>query len=123
MDEQSKIKHSKRLQQKQNYVRKETRIAKQYGIEVKEPHRFAKHSPLNCGNPKCHMCANPRKTFKELTIQEQKQFQDLDSVRDRHSNGFQVTDLDDPKRLEFERKRNYNLNNEHIEWDNWKPID
>jgi len=31
---------------------------------------------LNCGNPKCIMCANPRKTFEELTIQEQRMFQD-----------------------------------------------
>lgn len=100
MDSESKIKHSKRLQQKQNYVRKETRIAKQYGIEVKEPHRFAKHSPLNCGNPKCHMCSNPRKSFKQLTIQEQRNFQNVDEQRDRHSNGL-----------------------EHIEWDNWKPIE
>jgi hypothetical protein len=87
MDEESKIKHSKRLQQKENYIKKETKIAKQYGLDTKEPHRYAKHSPMNCGNPKCPMCSNPRKTYKELTIQEQKLFQDLDEQRDRHSNG------------------------------------
>ena len=90
MDEESKIKHSKRIQQKENYVKKETRIAKQYGIDTKEPHRFAKHSPANCGNPKCVICRNPRKTFKELTIQEQREFQDIDKITDRHSNGLPI---------------------------------
>ena len=87
MDEQAKVKHSKRIQQKENYVKKETKIAKQLGIEEKQPHRFAKHSPANCGNPKCVLCANPRKTFKELTIQEQRFYQDMEEQRDRHSNG------------------------------------
>lgn len=121
MDDESKIKHSKRLQQKENHIRKETQIAKQNHIPVDDPHRLAKKSPMNCGNPKCHMCANPRKVWKELTIQEQRHFQDIDEQRDRHSNGFQVTDLDDPKRLEFERKRNYDYS--HTEWDNWKPME
>ena len=88
MDQETKDKHSKRLHQKENHVKKQTKIAKQLGIQQKEPHRFAKHSPANCGNPKCVMCANPRKTFKELTAQEQKMYQDIDAVRDKHSNGL-----------------------------------
>ena len=88
MDQEAKDKHSKRIHQKENYVKKQTKIAKQFGIVEKEPHRFAKHSPANCGNPKCVMCANPRKTFKELTAQEQKMYQDIDAVRDKHSNGL-----------------------------------
>ena len=90
MDEQAKEKHSKRIYQKENYVKKQTKIAKQFGIQEKQPHRFAKHSPLNCGNPKCVMCGNPRKTFNELTIQEKKHFQELEEIRDRHSNGLVV---------------------------------
>ena len=88
MDQEAKEKHSKRLHQKENYIKKQTKIAKAFGIQEKEPHRFAKHSPLNCGNPKCIMCANPRKTFNELTIQEKKHFQDLETLRDKHSNGL-----------------------------------
>ena len=88
MDQEAKDKHSKRIQQKDNYVKRQTKIAKQLGIQEKEPHRFAKHSPANCGNPKCVMCGNPRKTFKELTAQEQKMYQDIDAVRDKHSNGL-----------------------------------
>ena len=68
-------------------MKKQTKIAKSLGIQEKEPHRFAKHSPANCGNPKCVMCSNPRKTFKELTAQEQRMYQDIDTVRDKHSNG------------------------------------
>jgi hypothetical protein len=88
MDEQAKLKHSKRIQQKENHVKKEVKIAKQHGIQVEHPHELLKKSPVSCGNPKCVMCGNPRKTFEELTIQEKRQFQNLDEVRDRHSNGL-----------------------------------
>lgn len=71
-----KAKHASRIHQKEVKVEKQRKIAKNYGIEEKEPHRFAKHHALNCGNPKCMMCSNPRKTFGELTPQEQRLFQD-----------------------------------------------
>lgn len=77
MDDLTKIKHSKRIQQKENYVNKQVKIAKTHGIPVDEPHRFQNHSALTCGNPKCVMCANPRKVFKELTIQEKKFIEEL----------------------------------------------
>lgn len=76
-NERDKTKHSKRIHQKENYVAKQAKIAKTYHVEVTEPHRFAKHSPMNCGNPKCIMCGNPRKVFKEKTIQEKRFDQDL----------------------------------------------
>ena len=79
--EQDKFKHSKRLLKDENAVKKQTRIAKQYGSSVKEPHRFAKHHAMNCGDPNCVMCANPRKIFNEPTQQEKRLFQDLDQVR------------------------------------------
>lgn len=73
-DEISKIKHSKRLQKDENAIKKQIKIAKEYGVPVKEHegHRFAKKHVLNCGNPKCVMCGNPRKTFGEKTIQEKR---------------------------------------------------
>jgi hypothetical protein len=86
--EQDKFKHSKRLLKDENAIKKQTKIAKEHGMEVKEPHKFAKHHAMDCGNPECMLCGNPRKTFKELTTQEQKMFQNLDEVRDRHSNGI-----------------------------------
>ena len=71
-DEESKIKHSKRILKTDNAVKKQTKIAKEFGIPVTEPHKFAKHHAMNCGNPKCHMCGNPRKVWGEKTIQEKK---------------------------------------------------
>jgi hypothetical protein len=90
--EQDKIKHSKRLQKDENVIKKQTKIAKDFGIPVTEPHKFAKHHATNCGNPKCVMCANPRKTFKELTQQEKRLFQDVEKITDKHSNGLKSTD-------------------------------
>ena len=79
--EQDKFKHSKRIQRDENAVKKQTKIAKQYGSSVEEPHRFVKHHAMNCGDPNCVMCANPIKIFKEPTQQEKRLFQDLDQVR------------------------------------------
>ncbi len=70
MDEEAKFNHSKRIQQKENHIKKQTKIAKEYGIKVDEPHKFAKHHVMNCGNPNCVLCANPRKVFKDKTIKE-----------------------------------------------------
>ena len=86
--EQDKIKHSKRLLKDENAIKKQTKIAKEHGMDVKEPHKFNKHHALDCGNPECALCGNPRKIHKELTTQEQRLFQDLDEIRDRHSNGI-----------------------------------
>jgi hypothetical protein len=70
--ELDKIKHSKRLHNEETAIARQVRIAKEFGIPVKEAHKFAKHHAMNCGNPKCFMCANPRKVFKEKTMQERK---------------------------------------------------
>jgi hypothetical protein len=86
--EQDKYKNSKRRLKDENAVKKQTKIAKEFGVPVKEPHKFAKHHAMNCGNPKCVMCGNPRKTFKELTQQEKRIFQDVDTPNDKHSNGL-----------------------------------
>jgi hypothetical protein len=48
---------------------------------TEQPHRFAKHHVLNCGNPKCVLCANPRHTFGEKTIQE-KRFEQTEKWRE-----------------------------------------
>lgn len=85
--EEDKFKNSKRRLKDENAVKRQTKIAKEFGIPVEEPHKFAKHHVMNCGNPKCVMCGNPRKTFKELTQQEKRMFQDVDTPNDKHSNG------------------------------------
>ena len=70
--EDAKMKHSKRLHDEETHIKKQVKIAKAYGVPVTEPHRLAKHHVMDCGNPKCVMCGNPRKVFGEKTIQEKK---------------------------------------------------
>ena len=69
-NENSKVHHSRRIHQKQTYVKKQTKIAKAYNIPVEEPHRFQDHAVVNCGIPNCVFCANPRKIWKQKTIKE-----------------------------------------------------
>lgn len=90
-NESDKIKHSRRLQQEEAAIKKQVKIAKTNGLtnkDIKEPHRLAKHHAMNCGDPKCVMCGNPRRTWKELTTQEKRLFQEMEIARGRHSNGL-----------------------------------
>ena len=93
-NELAKYLNSRRRQKDENAVKKQVKIAKQHGLtnrdkSVKEPHRLAKHHAMDCGNPDCYLCGNPRKTHKDkLTAQEKRLFQDLDNITDRHSNGL-----------------------------------
>lgn len=96
-DEKDKIKNSKRRQKDENAIKKQMKIAKEHRItefnpKLDQPHRYHKHHAMNCGNPDCFMCANPRKIFKELTTQERRLFQDPDKPNDRHSNGLKPDD-------------------------------
>ena len=90
--EQDKYKNSKRRLKDENAVKKQTKIAKAHGVPVEEPHKFAKHHAMDCGNPGCPLCSNPRKLYNELTAQEKKMYQDTDHVRDKHSNGLPTKD-------------------------------
>jgi hypothetical protein len=68
----AKVKHSKRLHKTESHIQKRVKLAKDYGIPVKEPHKFDKMNPVNCGDSNCVMCGNPRKFFNERTLQEKK---------------------------------------------------
>lgn len=101
--EQDKIKNSKRRQKDENAVKKQSKIAKQHSrlsdykskAEL-EPHRFIKHHAMDCGNPECFICGNPRKTHKDkLTQQEKRIYQDIDTPNDKRSNGIRVKDVDE----------------------------
>ena len=70
--EEDKLKHSKRIHADETAIKKQMKIAKSHGIEIKEPHKLAKHHVLDCGRPGCIMCGNPRKIWKEETIQEKR---------------------------------------------------
>ena len=94
-NELAKYLNSRRRQKDENAVKKQLKIAKQHNSfadenkVLKEPHRLAKHHAMDCGNPQCFMCGNPRKTHKDkLTAQEKRLFQDVEKTSDRHSNGL-----------------------------------
>lgn len=92
--ENDKFKNSWRRLKDESAVAKQVKIAKAHGLTdkdkaVKEPHRLAKHHAMDCGNPQCPLCGNPRRTHKDtLTAQEKRLFQDIDKTTDKHSNGF-----------------------------------
>lgn len=71
-NEDQKTKHSKRIHQKKSYINKQVKIAKAHHIPVEEPHMFAKHAAMDCGISDCPVCSNPRKLYKEKTIQEKR---------------------------------------------------
>jgi hypothetical protein len=76
----SKEKRANRFRQKKRYINKQSNIVALSGIEISVPHKFHKKSALTCGNSNCVMCMNPRKAFKEKTIQERKALEeDLES--------------------------------------------
>jgi hypothetical protein len=78
-DELSKKRHSRRLQLDENAINKQVRIAKDYNMHqngkwkyIEQPHRNHKKHILNCGDSHCTMCGNPRRFFKEKTMQEKR---------------------------------------------------
>lgn len=97
-NELAKYINSRRRHKTDVAIARQVKIAKQHGLgfndrHIKEPHRHAKHHAMDCGNPRCFLCGNPRRLFKDrLTAQEKRLFQDLEIIRDRHSNGTQETD-------------------------------
>jgi len=97
--EQDKFNHSKRLHADETAIKKQTKIAKQHRVQdyqskiEKEPHRLNKHHAMDCGNPECYLCGNPRKTHKDkLTAQEKRLYQDVEKTTDKHSNGLKSDD-------------------------------
>ena len=100
-NEAAKFLNSRRRHKNDMAIARQVKIAKQHHIngytsrDEKEPHRMAKRHAMDCGNPKCYLCGNPRKTHKDkLTAQEHRLFQDLEQQRDRHSNGTLPKDID-----------------------------
>jgi hypothetical protein len=92
-NEESKLAHGRRIQQKNRHIARQVRIRQAHkfpGIntgKMDSPHRYHKTSGVTCGDSHCAMCGNPRKFFKEPTMQEKRFAQDVDTARDRRSNG------------------------------------
>lgn len=72
-----KEKRQKRFQQKNRHINRQVELKLTHwwwsdpNLKI-EPHRYHKVKSLNCGDPKCVMCMNPRKAFGEKTMQERK---------------------------------------------------
>ena len=75
-NEFAKYLNSNRRHKNENAIKRQVRIARQHGLTVKDkavkqPNRLAKRHAMDCGNPGCHMCGNPRHIHKDsLTVQE-----------------------------------------------------
>jgi len=70
--DEDRVKHSRRIHQKNSVVKNKMKIAKAYGWKhiLAQPHKYLKCSISSCGNPNCVFCMNPRKAFDEKTLQE-----------------------------------------------------
>ena len=91
--EQDKLKNSKRRHADETAINRQVKIAKKHGLTeqdraIKEPHRMVKHHAMDCGQPGCVLCGNPRKLFKQLTTQEKRLFQDVEQQSEKHSTGL-----------------------------------
>jgi hypothetical protein len=100
-NELAKYLNSRRRHKDEAAIKKQSKIAKQHNVQgydsktTKQPHRFNKHHAMDCGNPECFLCGNPRKTHKDkLTQQEKRLFQDMEKTTDRHSNGLKNDEED-----------------------------
>ena len=96
--DEDKIKNATRRFNDENAVKKQVKIAKAHGLTdkdkaIKEPHRLNKHPVMDCGNPQCPLCGNPRRSHKDtLTAQEKRLYQDVEKTTDKHSNGLKPTE-------------------------------
>ena len=74
--EEDKFKHSKRLLKDENAIKKQVKIAKEHKASefnpsgIDQPHRYHKHHAMDCGNPECYLCGNPRKTHKDKLLKK-----------------------------------------------------
>ena len=89
--EQDKFTHSKRLHNDETAIKKQVAIAKKsHGLDHRtvttEQNRLNKRHAMDCGNPGCFLCGNPRQ-FGHVTAQEKRMIQDMDHLRNKHSNG------------------------------------
>lgn len=67
---------AERIHQKETYAKKQAKIAKSRGYPKPKSTTHTSTSSATCGNSNCYMCGNPRKFFSELTIQEQREYQE-----------------------------------------------
>ena len=96
----AKFINSKRRHKTDVAISRQVKIAKSHSTynqrNIKQKHRLAKRHDMDCGNTQCYLCGNPRKTHKDkLTQQEKRLFQNVEVIRDTHSNGLTTKDQDE----------------------------
>jgi len=96
----AKFINSKRRHKTDVAIARQVKIAKSHATynqrNIKQKHRLAKRHAMDCGNPQCYLCGNPRKTHKDkLTQQEKRLFQNVEVISDTHSNGLITKDQDE----------------------------
>ena len=96
----AKFINSKRRHKTDVAIARQVKIAKSHATynqrNIKQKHRLAKRHAMDCGNPQCYLCGNPRKTHKDkLTQQEKRLFQNVEVIRDTHSNGLTTKEDDE----------------------------
>ena len=99
----AKFKNSQRRHKTDVAIARQIRITKSHGTfdqkNIAQKHRLAKHHAMDCGNPHCYLCGNPRKTHKDrLTAQEKRLFQNLDQNSHKHFNGLPNDQTDQTRR-------------------------
>ena len=65
-------KRAKRRSLNKKAIERQKKIVKSYGLPVRKEHAYSKTHALTCGDSHCIMCGNPRKFFKQRTLQERK---------------------------------------------------
>lgn len=92
-----KFVNSQRRHRDQSAIKRQVDIARQHGLGfddtvIREPHRLVKRHSMDCGQPNCSLCGNPRrqrgKKKDQLTAQEKRLFQDTDFPNPHHNNGL-----------------------------------
>ena len=74
-DDISKLRKSRRLARTNAAIKRQQRIAKAAGVHklhADQPHRYAKMHSMDCGQPRCTICGNPRTIWHQKTLQEEK---------------------------------------------------
>jgi len=95
----AKFLNSRRRHKTDVHIARQLKIAKESISHntrlTKEPHRMAKKHAMDCGTPGCLLCGNPRRNAwlkkERLTAQERRMMQDVEAIRDKHSNGTATT--------------------------------
>lgn len=95
-----KNKRQKRFQQKHRHIERQFDIAKTHQHHYyndNNKHKLHKKHAMNCGQPHCYLCANPRRTWGEKTMPEIKfECSAVEQTNRDYIGKWEWEDLNDP---------------------------